>query len=119
MPMLLATIILIIVIGNTVEDGPSVILRNATIAVPLKYLSDFWRSLEMPLINRKVELKLKCSNHYVLSANGDYNADADPTNIIFSINDIKLYVPLVILSAKDNQKLAKHFIKGYKVQSIE
>ena len=47
MPMLLATIILIIVIGNTVEDGPSVILRNATIALPLKYLSDFWRSLEM------------------------------------------------------------------------
>ena len=35
------------------------ILRNATIAVPVKYLSNFWRSLEMPLINCKVELKLK------------------------------------------------------------
>ena len=34
------------------------ILRNATIAVPLKHLSKFWRSLEMPLINCKVELKL-------------------------------------------------------------
>ena len=50
MPILLAIIILIIVIGNTLEDGPSVILRNATIAVPLKYLRDFWRSLEMPLL---------------------------------------------------------------------
>ena len=34
------------------------ILKNATIAVPLKYLSNFWNSLEMPLINCKVELKL-------------------------------------------------------------
>ena len=35
------------------------ILRNATIAVSLKYLSNFWRSVEMPLINCKVELKLR------------------------------------------------------------
>ena len=40
-------------------------LKNATIAVPLKCLSDFWRSLEMPLINCKVELKLKRTNHCV------------------------------------------------------
>ena len=40
-------------------DEVNGILRNATIAVPLKYLSNFWRSLEMPLINCKVELKLK------------------------------------------------------------
>ena len=38
-------------LGNTAADGPNGILRNATIAVPLKYLSNFWRSLEMPLIN--------------------------------------------------------------------
>ena len=35
------------------ENG---ILRNATIALPLKYLSNFWRSLEMPLVNCKTEL---------------------------------------------------------------
>ena len=35
------------------------ILKNATAAVPLKDLSNFWRSLEMPLINCKVELKRK------------------------------------------------------------
>ena len=35
------------------------ILGNATITIPLKYLSNFWRSLEIPLINCKVELKLK------------------------------------------------------------
>ena len=46
-------------IGNTVADGPNEILKNSTIYVPLKYLSNFWGSLEMSLINCKVELKLK------------------------------------------------------------
>ena len=38
------------------------ILKNETIAMPLKYLSNFWRSLEMPLMNCKVELKLRCES---------------------------------------------------------
>ena len=42
---------------NTEADGENGILKNATIAVPLKYLSNFWRSFEIPLINCKVELK--------------------------------------------------------------
>ena len=46
-------------LGNTAADGANGILRNAAIAIPLKYLSCFWRSLEMPLINCKVELRLK------------------------------------------------------------
>ena len=45
-------------LGNTVADAGNGILRNTTIAMPLKYQSNFWRSLEMPLINCKVELKL-------------------------------------------------------------
>ena len=48
-------------IGNTVADGANGMLRNATFAVPLKYLSNFWRSLEVPLINCKVVLKRKCT----------------------------------------------------------
>ena len=43
-------------------DGANEILRNGTIAVPFKYLRKFWRSLEMPLINCKVDLKLKWKN---------------------------------------------------------
>ena len=43
-------------IGNTEDDGTK---NGVKIAVPLKYLSNFWRSLEMPLINCKVELSLK------------------------------------------------------------
>ena len=38
-------------LGKAEADGDNGVLKNATIAVPLKYLSNFWRSLEMPLIN--------------------------------------------------------------------
>ena len=59
-------------LGNTVaQPNPhqtNGVLKNATIPVPLKYLSNFWRSLEMPLINCKVELKLKWTKYCVLSA---------------------------------------------------
>ena len=40
--------------GNTNAEGANRILKNATIAVSLKYFSNFWRSLEMPLINPKI-----------------------------------------------------------------
>ena len=102
-------------LGNTVPqptpNNANGILKNATIAVPLKYLSNFWRSLEMPLINYKVELKLKLTKHCVLSANGNEN-DND-NNIIFTIRGTELYVPVVTLSAKNNQKLSKLLSKGF------
>ena len=46
-------------VAQATTNGTNGILKNLTIAVLLKYLCNFWRSLEMPLINRKVELKLK------------------------------------------------------------
>ena len=67
------------------------ILRNATIAVPLKYSSNFWRSLEIPLINCKVDLKLKWTKYYVLSAAGNennINEDANANDIIFPLKGI-------------------------------
>ena len=94
-------------------DRANGILRNAAIAVPLKYLSNFWRSLEMPLINCKVEFKLKWSNYCVLSAAGadnvsdNVNDNVNCNNIIFTIKDTKLYVPVVTLSSRDKQKLSK------------
>ena len=45
--------------GNTAAAGANGILKNARISVPLNYLSNFWRSLEMLLINFKAELKPK------------------------------------------------------------
>ena len=79
----------------------------------LKYLSNFWRSLEIPLFNCKTELKLKGTSHCILSATGADNDDANSNNIIFTIKDTKLYVLLVTLLSKDNQKLSKLLSKGF------
>ena len=57
------------------------------IAVPLKYLNNFWRSLEMPLINCKVELLLSCDPNCILTS-----LDGAST---FTITDAKLYFPIV------------------------
>ena len=76
------------------------------IAVPLKYLSNFWRSLEMSLINCKVELSLKFNTNCILSSK--YG------NSVFEITDTKLYVPIVTLSAEDNVKLSKLLGEGFK-----
>ena len=65
--------------------------------MPLKYLSSFWRSLEKPLINFKVELKLKWTKYYVLSAAGadNVNDNVNGNNIIFTIKGTQSYVPVV------------------------
>ena len=65
----------------------------------------------MPLINSKVELKLKWRKYCVLSAAADDNKDDNSDN--FTIKDTKLYVPVVTLSARDNQKLSNFFRKGF------
>ena len=67
----------------------------------------------MPLINSKVELKSRWTKHCVLASAGVQNDDADSNDIIFTIKDTKLYVPVVTLSAKDNQKLSIHLSKGF------
>ena len=67
----------------------------------------------MPLINCKAELQLEWAKHYVLAATGNDNTDANTDNIIFTIKDTKLYVPVVILSAKYNQELSKFYSKGF------
>ena len=58
-----ATLLRITTAQPTPNDGNG-ILKNGTIAVPLKYVSNFWRSPEMPLINSKVEvLCFVCSRY--------------------------------------------------------
>ena len=59
------------------------------------------------MINCKVELKLKWEKYYVLSAVGNDNTNANTNNIIFTIKNTKLYVPVVTLLAKGDQKLSK------------
>ena len=67
----------------------------------------------MLLINCKIELKLKWTKYCILSGAGNDNTNANPNNIIFTIKDTKLYVLVVTLSAKDNQKLSKVLRKGF------
>ena len=81
--------------------------RNGVkIAVPPKYLSNFWRSLEMPLINCKVELSLTWDPKCVLCTLAE--------TLTFTITDAKLYVPTVALSTENNAKLSKLLREGFK-----
>ena len=77
--------------------------------VPLKYLSNFWRTLEMPLINCEVNLILTWSANCVIIYTNV--ANQNPT---FEITETKLYVPVVTLSAQDNAKLLIQLKSGFK-----
>ena len=79
-------------------------LKNTKTVVPLKYLSNSFRSLEMPLINCKIHLELNWNNNCVMYgadtyAGGDNANDRETT---FKITSTKLYIPIVTLSTKDN-----------------
>ena len=67
----------------------------------------------MPLINCKIELKLKSIMYCVLSAAGADNNDANSNYFIFNIKDKKLYDPIVTISAKDNQKFLNLLTKRF------
>ena len=85
-------------LGNVTEaDGDAAGVRrlNVKVVVPLKYLSNFFRSLEMPLINCKIKLNLTWEKKCVLSTGAG--------EAVFIINDTKMYVPVVTLSKEDNK----------------
>ena len=91
--------------GQTGDDGT----KNVEIIVPLKYLSNFWRTLEMPLINCEINLTLTWSTNCVIdSTNLTYQ------NATLEITDTKLYVPVVTLSTQDNSKLLQQLKSGFK-----
>ena len=73
--------------------------------VPLKYLSNFRRILEMPLINYEVNLILTWSSTWVIT-----NSTGVGT---FAISNTKLYVPIVTLSTRDNEKLLPQLKTGF------
>ena len=96
-------------IGNTGNNGRK---NGVKIAVPLKYLSNFWRSLEMPLINCKIELSLMWIGNCILTINP--NANNNINKATFTITDEKRYVPIVTLKTEDNTKLSKLLREGFK-----
>ena len=74
--------------------------KNVEIMAPLKYLSNFWRILEMSLIDCEISLILTWSANCVIVFTNVKNQDAT-----FAITDAKLYVLVVTLSTKDNLKI--------------
>ena len=70
---------------------------TSDLAVPLKYLGNFWRALNIPLISCEVSLELKWNKNCVITSNQvgqdlDRGNTAAPTGATFAINDCKLYV---------------------------
>ena len=78
---------------------------NVKVVVPLKYLSNLFRSVEMPLIYCKIKLNLTWKKECVLST--------DNGNAVFIINDTKMYVPVVTLSKEDNKDFIERQNKGF------
>ena len=91
-------------LGNPVLNG-NITKRSVKVVVPLKYLSNFFRSLEMPLINCKIKLNLTWKKECVLST--------DDGNAVFIINDTKMYVPVGTLLKEDNKDFIEHQNKGF------
>ena len=93
--------------------------KKVEIAVPLKYLSSFWRTLDMPLINREIELVLTWSKICVITsmerrAIKNTRRDISPTSATFQITDTKLYVPVITLSTENDKKPLKQLKSGFK-----
>ena len=90
---------------QTGDDGT----KDVEIMFPLKYLSNFWRTLEIPLINCESNLILTWSANFVIASTNVANQNAT-----FAITDTKLYVPVVTLSTQENDKLFQQLKSGFK-----
>ena len=104
------------IVGKTPQDNDS--LKNVEVVIPLKYLSNFRRNLDILLINCGVEIILSWSKNCVL-ADMTVDADADPaivapSDATFKITNTKLYVTVVALSKENDIKLFEKLKTGFK-----
>ena len=119
------------IIGNTynvnADDDGYDLNKNGTqeveLDIPLKYLGNFWRALNIPLINCEVSLELKWNKNCVITSLeqrdiGGGKRDNAPTGATLAINDCKLYVPEVTLSKDDEIKLLTNLKSGLKKEII-
>ena len=99
--------------------------KEAETAVPLKHLCNFWNNLNIPLVNCEVSLALSWSANCVITslekrlvtAPQEGNPavyDDSQTNAVFKIEDCKLYVPVVTLSAENDNQLLEQLKTGFK-----
>ena len=97
--------------------------QEVELAIPLKYLGNFWRVLNIPLISCEVSLELKWDKNCIITSLeqrdiGGGNRDNVPTAATVAINDCKLYVPAVTLSKDDEIKLLNNLRSGFKREII-
>ena len=111
------------IIGSTSNNN----MLDAKVVVPLKYLSNFWRFLDLPLINCEIELDLKWTTNCVMSEIPRtcrvVNPNADPVvyevatttiGATFQGSNAKLYVPFVTLSINDNFNFLENIRQGFR-----
>ena len=95
--------------------------QTVELVIPLKYLGNFWRALNMPLISCEVSLELKWNKNCIITSlerraideNNPPNRDGAPTGATLVINDCKLYIPVVTLSKDDEIKLLTNLKSGF------
>ena len=102
------------------HDANRVGKKDVELAIPLKYLGNFWRALNIPLISCEVFLELKWNKNCVITSLEQRQVDAGPpvvngttTAATLAINDCKLYVPVVTLSKDDEIKLLNNLKSGF------
>ena len=110
------------IIDNTNNAGT----KDTELAIPLKYLDNFWRALNIPLISCEVSLESKWDKNCVITsleqrviagANPPARDNA-PTGAMLAITDCKLYLPVVTLSKDDEIKLLTNLKSGFKREII-
>ena len=98
--------------GEEGYDANKVGKNETEVVIPLKHLSNFWRSLNILLINCRVELILTWTKNYALT--DTTVANNPPTGLEFQITDTKLYIPVVTLSKENHKKLLQQLKSGFK-----
>ena len=119
------------IIGNTYNvdaaaagyDANKSDTQEVEIAIPLKYLGNFWRALNIPLISCELSLKLKWNKNCVITSLKQRQVlpvvrDGAPTGASLAINDCKLYIPVVTLPKNDEIKLLTNLKSGFKREII-
>ena len=100
--------------------------QKVELTIPLKYLGNFWRALNIPLISCEVSLELKWDKNCIITSSEQRQVDAGPpvvrdnapTGATLAINDCKLYVPAVTLSKEYKTKLLTNLKLGFKREII-
>ena len=111
--------------GEAGYDANNVGTQKIELAIPLKYLGNFWRALNMPLISCEISLELKWNKKCVITSLQRIQIDAGPpavnvapTGASLAINDCKLYIPVVTLPKDDEIKLLTNLKSRFTTEVI-